>query len=172
MNTHLIFHTSQPVDLAIHITVTKRLPFAITDLSWQLSTESKPTKITDHPAIQWLSAYFKHQFQPIDFPIQPEGTPFQKRVWQALMDIPSGTTQTYGTVAKALNTAPRAIGHAVGANPIPLIIPCHRVVSAQGIGGYSATGGVEIKKQLLDWETYSHLDPKFDNESQPEWKPW
>jgi methylated-DNA-[protein]-cysteine S-methyltransferase len=81
------------------------------------------------------------------------GTPFQRRVWQALLDIPLGETRTYGEIAEAIGSpgAARAVGSACGANPLPLFIPCHRAVAAGGkLGGFS--GGLGIKKKLLAWE--------------------
>ncbi|MEO5371318.1 MAG: methylated-DNA--[protein]-cysteine S-methyltransferase [Magnetococcus sp. DMHC-1] len=88
----------------------------------------------------------------MDLPLQPAGTSFQKRVWKTLLEIPQGEVRTYGQVADLLGTAPRAIGQAVGANPIPVLIPCHRVVAAQGLGGYSGVGGVNSKQLLLQFE--------------------
>ncbi|HSC35545.1 MAG TPA: methylated-DNA--[protein]-cysteine S-methyltransferase, partial [Thermodesulfobacteriota bacterium] len=83
---------------------------------------------------------------PIDV---SEGTPFQKSVWKKLLDIPYGETATYGDVAERVGKpgAARAVGNAVGANPIPIVIPCHRVLASNGLGGYS--GGIDIKKDLL-----------------------
>ncbi len=86
---------------------------------------------------------------PLDIDL---GTPFQKRVWKALMSIPYGRTMTYREVAGAIGqpSAMRAVGGANGKNPLPIVIPCHRVVASDGIGGYS--GGLEIKTRLLDLE--------------------
>jgi len=88
----------------------------------------------------------RHDF---DLPLAPRGTLFEQRVWQALAAIPYGTTRTYGALAKELKGEARAIGQACGANPIPVIIPCHRVLSAAGSGGFSAPGGVDTKYRLL-----------------------
>ncbi len=83
----------------------------------------------------------------------PQGTPFQQRVWQAMCEIPYGETVTYGDIAKKLNSSPRAVGGAVGANPIPILIPCHRVMGANGaMTGYSGAGGIATKKILLELE--------------------
>jgi methylated-DNA-[protein]-cysteine S-methyltransferase len=81
-----------------------------------------------------------------------QGTPFQKRVWKALMAIPYGQTMTYRDVAVAIGqpSAMRAVGSANGMNPLPIVIPCHRVVASDGLGGYS--GGIEIKRRLLELE--------------------
>ena len=83
------------------------------------------------------------------------GTDFQRRVWQALSDIQPGAPLTYGQLAEKLGTAPRAVGGACGANPIPVIVPCHRVVSASGLGGFMRTrylGPLNIKSWLLAHE--------------------
>jgi methylated-DNA-[protein]-cysteine S-methyltransferase len=91
-------------------------------------------------------------------PLAPAGTPFRQRVWQALLRIPVGESRTYGELARALHTAPRAVGGACGANPIALVIPCHRVVGSHGaLGGFmNATAGdpLAIKRWLLRHEGY------------------
>lgn len=94
---------------------------------------------------------------PLDLSL---GTPFQKRVWDALQQIPLGGTKSYGEMAAALEMpkAARAVGSACGANPIPLLIPCHRVLAANsGLGGYS--GGLDWKKRLLAIEGVKHRSP-------------
>lgn len=99
----------------------------------------------------WLAAYFAGKNPPVDFPLNPRGTAFQRRVWQALRDIPYGQTTTYGQLARDLQSSARAVGTAVGRNPISLLIPCHRVLGADGsLTGYA--GGVERKKYLLTLE--------------------
>lgn len=88
-------------------------------------------------------------------PLLWTGTAFQRRVWRFLRRIPSGTVYTYGQVARELKTAPRAIGQACASNPLPVLVPCHRVVAGDGIGGYSAgpgQGGLPIKRWLLRHE--------------------
>lgn len=88
---------------------------------------------------------------------QQQGTAFQQRVWQAIADIPLGQTATYGQIAKKIGSGPRAVANACGANGIPLIIPCHRVVAQNGIGGYmqSKDYGLQIKRWLLKHEGVS-----------------
>lgn len=102
-----------------------------------------------------LLAYFQHK-TPITHQGEiPQGTPFQRKVWQALITIPFATTITYGELATRLQTSARAIGNACRENPLPVIIPCHRVVSKQGLGGYAGfTAGekMNIKKWLLKHE--------------------
>ncbi len=102
-----------------------------------------------------LDAYFTNPHHVFDLPMKLNGTAFQQNVWQALRGIPAGTPLTYGQLAKKLDTAPRAVGGACGANPIPIIVPCHRVVSASGIGGFMKTrylGPLNIKSWLLAHE--------------------
>lgn len=102
--------------------------------------------------IQWLDDYFAGK-RPCNVPrLNPQGTAFQKRVWTALLTIPYGETVSYGEIARMVGCkSAQAIGQAVGANPIVLIIPCHRVIAAHGkIGGYEY--GIEIKKKLLELE--------------------
>ena len=103
-----------------------------------------------------LNAYFSDPTHVFTVPTRPAGTPFQQRVWKALCDIPAGTTLTYGALAKKLNSSPRAVGQACRRNPIPIIVPCHRVTGAKDLGGYAGeTKGklFGIKKWLLDFET-------------------
>lgn len=87
-----------------------------------------------------------------DLPLGAVGTPFQHKVWDALCAIPWGASRTYGEIARAVGSAPRAVGHAIGRNPIPIIIPCHRAVATGGLGGYSGGGGTTTKKWLLALE--------------------
>jgi methylated-DNA-[protein]-cysteine S-methyltransferase len=106
-----------------------------------------------HRAADQLSEYFDGRRTTFDLPLAPAGTPFQRSVWFALAEIPYGETITYGDLARAVGrpTAFRAVGQANGANPLPIILPCHRVVAAGGgIGGYG--GGLTLKRQLLDLE--------------------
>jgi methylated-DNA-[protein]-cysteine S-methyltransferase len=106
----------------------------------------------------WLDAYFAGQNpDPTILPMRPEGTLFRLRIWQLLQDIPYGSVITYGELAEVYEkrfgkrTSPRAVGGAVGHNPISIIVPCHRVVGGNGtLTGYA--GGVERKKYLLDLE--------------------
>lgn len=104
-------------------------------------------------AVQWLDDYFTGK-QPQNIPrLNPHGTPFQKKVWTALFTIPYAQTNTYGEIAKMVDCrSAQAVGQAISRNPIALIIPCHRVICADGsIGGYAY--GIERKKQLLQMES-------------------
>ncbi|MDE0030841.1 MAG: methylated-DNA--[protein]-cysteine S-methyltransferase [Deltaproteobacteria bacterium] len=100
-----------------------------------------------------LDEYFAGRRKAFHLPVAPAGTPFQLRAWRALQDIPYGETRSYGEQARALgqSAAVRAVGAANGRNPIPIIIPCHRVIGGDGrLTGYA--GGLDIKKYLLDLE--------------------
>ena len=85
---------------------------------------------------------YTETFEKGDLPLLIEGTEFQRRLWQALCEIPRGTTRTYGELAKRLEVDARAIGQACGDNRLPIVIPCHRVVAANGIGGFAGWGGI------------------------------
>lgn len=89
--------------------------------------------------IDELEHYFSDPEYQFSLPVQLSGTTFQKSVWRALQTIPSGTTCTYGELAARLDSSARAVGNACRANPVPVIVPCHRVVAASGIGGFSGS---------------------------------
>jgi methylated-DNA-[protein]-cysteine S-methyltransferase len=104
-------------------------------------------------AAQQLDAYFYCELKRFDLPLEPAGSPFQRAVWQAMLAIPRGRTRSYGELAAAIGTVPRAVGGACGRNPIPIIIPCHRVLAGGGaLGGYSGEGGGGTKRFLLELE--------------------
>jgi methylated-DNA-[protein]-cysteine S-methyltransferase len=105
-------------------------------------------------ALRQLNAYFDGDLAAFDLPLKPAGTAFQTRVWEELGRIRIGMTKTYGDVAKAVGSAARAIGQANARNPLPILIPCHRVVAAAGqLGGYSGGNGHDTKLWLLSHET-------------------
>ena len=105
-----------------------------------------------HAAKLWLDAYFSREApDTTDLPLSPKGTTFQKKVWRELLNIPYGATDTYGAFAGRLGSSARAVGSAVGRNPISIIIPCHRVLAADGsLTGYA--GSLENKEKLLQLE--------------------
>ncbi|GAB6042224.1 methylated-DNA--[protein]-cysteine S-methyltransferase [Endothiovibrio diazotrophicus] len=107
-------------------------------------------------AVAAIRAYLSDPEAPIEVGLAPQGTPFRQRVWAALRDIPPGQTLTYGELARRLGSSPRAVGGACRANPIPLLIPCHRVVSANGPGGYAGDPAdgprAAVKRWLLAHE--------------------
>lgn len=117
--------------------------------------EQPPADAATTAVMAQLEAYFRDPRYPFTVPLATGGTTFQQRVWAALQTIPPGTVLTYGELARQLGTAARAIGGACRANPLPILIPCHRVVGQQGLGGY--TGAVTgdplgIKRWLLRHE--------------------
>lgn len=103
-----------------------------------------------------LRAWLNDSAFVFDLPLKPGGTAFQHRVWQEIAAIPPGRTRTYGELAQVLNSAPRAVGQACGANPLPIIVPCHRVVAAGGgLGGFAGQRGgflLEVKRWLINHE--------------------
>ena len=124
----------------------------ITRLLWQSPGNGKGS-LELFRAKEQINNYFKGTRKNFSLSLRPYGTKFQNRVWSVLMAIPYGKVKTYGEVARKLKTSPRAIGNACGKNPIPLIIPCHRVVGASGsLTGYSGGDGLKTKAFLLEHE--------------------
>lgn len=103
-------------------------------------------------AARQLEAYFDGRLSDFNLPLAPAGSPFEKRVWAAMQRIPYGETRCYGDLAADIGSAPRAVGGACGKNPIPIVIPCHRVLAKGGMGGYSGQGGLDTKRALLRLE--------------------
>ncbi len=104
-------------------------------------------------AARQLEAYFAGTRRAFDLPLALEGTVFRKRVWRAMQGIPYGETRSYGDLAREVDSAPRAVGGACGANPIAIVVPCHRVVaSGGGLGGFSGGRGCDTKRRLLEHE--------------------
>lgn len=107
-------------------------------------------------AVKQLQHYFQQADYPLNLPLRRTGSEFQNKVWQAIAAIPPGKTQTYGALAKQIGSAARAVGQACGSNPLPLFIPCHRVVAATGLGGFmrssNASDTLQIKSWLLEHE--------------------
>ena len=109
--------------------------------------ESAPLRDAEHE----LMEYFHGNLMEFTVPLRPQGTEYQRKVWDAALKIPYGEVRTYGWVSGIAGGSPRSAGNALGANPIPIIIPCHRVIRADGsIGGFSS--GMEIKRTLMDME--------------------
>ncbi|MFQ3622526.1 MAG: methylated-DNA--[protein]-cysteine S-methyltransferase [Acetobacteraceae bacterium] len=125
----------------------------IVSLDWGRGRDHAATATLTR-AVARLQAYFDGAEVAFDdLPLEPSGTPFQRRVWQAMRAIPRGQTRRYGDIARALGSSPRAVGAACGRNPLPILIPCHRVVGAAGaLGGYSGPEGAETKRFLLALE--------------------
>lgn len=132
---------------------------ALTGL-WTEKNAPVPGEIAELPVFEltekWLNVYFSGREPDFTPPLRMEGTPFRLRVWELLREIPYGTLTTYGALAEKLRAAgikasPRAVGGAVGANPVSIIVPCHRVIGADGsLTGYA--GGLETKISLLRLE--------------------
>lgn len=133
---------------------------SITRLYWSDEATPGPANSNDPllgpllgQAREQLDAYFAGALQTFDLPLAPTGSGFQRRVWEALVAIPYGQTRSYGEIAAATTSVARAVGGACGANPIPIVIPCHRVLASNGkLTGFSAVGGVRDKQLLLDLE--------------------
>jgi len=125
---------------------------AIVALDWGRGRDQEETPLLLNARDQ-IQDYFDGQRTAFDLPLAPFGSAFQKRVWAALCAIPPGETRSYGELAVSLGSVARAVGQANGANPIPIIIPCHRVVGSGGaLGGYSGGDGPATKRYLLDLE--------------------
>ena len=118
--------------------------------------EQAPANALAAEAVRQLRAYLADAGFAFSLPLQPAGTRFQRRVWEQIAQIPSHQTWSYGELAKAVKSAPRAVGQACGANPYPIVVPCHRVVAARGgLGGFSRQGGeffLDVKRWLLAHE--------------------
>ena len=130
---------------------------ALVSIEWtSRGAEEKSPLLAE--ACRQLDAYFDGRLSVFELPLAPAGAEFQQRVHEAMLDIELGHTKTYGDLAELVDGSAQAVGQACGANPIPIIIPCHRVVAANGLGGYSGAGGIETKIELLQLEgAYSLL---------------
>ena len=119
-------------------------------------TELKPQSLLAKEAVRQLRAYLKDARFEFSLPLQPAGTAFQRKVWQCITAIRPGATQTYGELAQAIGSGPRAVGNACGANLYPLVVPCHRVVASGGsLGGFARQRGgflLDVKRWLLAHE--------------------
>ncbi len=123
---------------------------AITALTWDRAGADETPLLVE--ATRQLSAYFRHDLKAFDLPLRPRGGSFQQAVNTAMQAIPYGETREYGEIARELGSMPQPVGNACGGNSIAIIIPCHRVVAADGLGGFSAPGGIETKIALLRHE--------------------
>lgn len=140
------------------LTLTERAG-AIASVDWGKHGRQSPTPLLRRAAEQ-MAAYFAGRLTAFDLPLAPPGTDFQQRVWRRMAEIPYGKLMTYGALAKSIHSSARAVGGACGRNPIPIILPCHRVLAADGsLTGYSGAGGVETKRLLLKLE--GSLEPEL-----------
>lgn len=124
----------------------------IVALDWGWGRDQTETKLLVR-AREQLHAYFDGEPVAFDLPLAPAGTDYRQRVWAALRRIPLGAVRTYAEVAREAGGGPRSVGGANACNPIPILIPCHRVVATGGLGGYSGGAGLATKRALLDLET-------------------
>lgn len=132
---------------------------ALTAIGLNRRGTRRPVTELEREVARELRAYANGALRTFSVPIEPEGTEFDRLVWRALRRIPYGETRTYGDIAKAIGKprSARAVGAANNRNPIPIVIPCHRVVAAGGkLGGYG--GGLALKRKLLDLETRGAMD--------------
>ena len=134
---------------------------ALTGIAF-LPASEKPQRATSAFAktvCEQLLSYIEDPDAQFTVPLKPGGTPHQKKVWQAMCDIPRGETRSYGELAAELKSCAQAVGQACGANPIPIIIPCHRVVGRSGLGGFmrhASGASLDIKRWLLAHEQKSY----------------
>jgi len=133
-----------------HLTVEER-ESAIVGVRWADEPQGKKTPLLSEAARQ-LEAYFAGGRTDFDLPLAAAGTVFDRRVWAAMRAIPYGETRTYGDLAHLTDSGPRAVGRACGRNPIPVIVPCHRILARGGLGGYSGGAGLPTKQWLLTLE--------------------
>jgi len=124
---------------------------AIVSLDWGWVPKQASSALLDR-AREQLQAYLDGKLTSFDLPLEPAGTEYRRAVWRALCDIPYGQTRSYRDIAATAGGSARSVGQANGHNPIPLIIPCHRVVAATHIGGYSGGDGLPTKRWLLALE--------------------
>ena len=134
-------------------TAIKKIYFINNDVQEEIIEKNETVLLKE--AIRELNEYLDGKRTSFDLQLEPQGTEFQKRVWQALKEIPFGETRSYGEIAKLIGNekASRAVGMANNKNPIPIIVPCHRVIGANGkLVGYA--GGLDIKEKLLNLEKF------------------
>jgi methylated-DNA-[protein]-cysteine S-methyltransferase len=124
----------------------------------ELLSSKHPLKPSENKTVnlvvKQVESYFENAHNDFNLPLIYKGTPFQRRVWQAISAIPRGQVLTYGEIAAQIGSGPRAVANACGANNLPLVIPCHRVVAKNGLGGFMQgdPNGLKIKKWLLKHE--------------------
>lgn len=124
---------------------------ALVSVRWSPERAANGSPLLAEAARQ-LDAYFAGSLTDFNLPLRPAGSAFEQSVWMQMQKIPYGRTRCYGDLADAIASAPRAVGGACGKNPIPIVIPCHRVLAKTGLGGYSGSGGLKTKQALLALE--------------------
>ncbi|WP_116135534.1 methylated-DNA--[protein]-cysteine S-methyltransferase [Trinickia diaoshuihuensis] len=123
---------------------------SIVYLEDSVPARSPDSAIAERAARQ-IERYLADAGAPFDLPLADTGTPFQRRVWQAMCEIPLGSVMTYGSLAAQVGGVARAVGQACGDNPFPLVVPCHRVVGANGLGGFSHHAGDGFYPRVKRW---------------------
>lgn len=124
--------------------------------AWQVMGEQHSDPVLE-AAVTQLRAYFEDARSPFALPLARVGTPFQQRIWSAVAQIPRGQTESYASIAETSGSGPRAVAAACKANPYPILVPCHRVLASNGLGGYCGEREgpmMEIKRWLLLHEGY------------------
>ena len=125
---------------------------ALTELRWGRAEREDRTNLLARATAD-LAAYFAGEMPDFDLPVAPRGTEHDRKVWRAMQRIPAGEVRTYGEIAREIASSPRAVGNACGRNPIPIIVPCHRIVGAGGaIGGYSGQAGRRPSGSYWGWK--------------------
>lgn len=124
---------------------------AVVAVTWDGSAEGMPTPLLREAAAQ-MAAYDAGRLKRFDLPLRVAGSAARRAVCAAIQAIPPGETRTYGEIGRDLGLPAQAVGRACGGNPVPIIIPCHRVMGARGLTGFSGKGGVETKLALLRHE--------------------
>jgi len=148
---HLVLEFQPKVQKISSLSINKRVPVKLCQTNSNINVDQEKTE----KVLQQLMDYFSSAVSLKTIPVALTGTVFQKSVWKELRKIPLGETRTYGEIAKILNSSPRAVGNACRQNPVPIIVPCHRVVSANGIGGFAGKikgREINIKRWLLNHE--------------------
>ncbi len=154
--------TPKPAADAFHVSLTTPVGFltvfedggAVVAIEWGRAGQARSSLMLEEAKRQ-LNAYFDGRLKCFDLPLKPAGSGFQRAVWERMRAIPYGEARTYGELAASLGSVARAVGGACGRNPIPIVIPCHRVVGGTGrLGGYSGGDGPPTKRALLALEGY------------------
>ena len=159
-------HHCESAIMTDHYDAVIKAPFGAIGISSQddflvkvdLLGQPLPEKSSSIPFVQQTARqiieYLDNPQAPLDIPFAVKGTHFQKRVWRAIATIPPGETWTYGELADKVSSGPRAVANVCGANHVPLVIPCHRVVAKSGLGGFmqGKENGLAVKQWLLDHE--------------------
>ncbi|MGE0719956.1 MAG: methylated-DNA--[protein]-cysteine S-methyltransferase [Alphaproteobacteria bacterium] len=123
----------------------------IVRIGWRIAEGADSSRLLDAAEAQF-GEYFARARRTFDLPVAPDGSPFEQAVWREMCAIPFGETRSYADLARATGGVARAVGQACGANPIPIVIPCHRVTGSHGLGGFSGGEGRMTKRRLLGLE--------------------